>query len=68
MPGPSDILQQMMRSNPAIQNNPNNKPIISAIMNNDAKSGEQLAKNYCQSFGMDWNQALQSAKAFLGLP
>lgn len=68
MSGPNDILQQLIRNNPAIQNNPNNQPILQALMNNDAKAGEQLARNYCQSFGMDVNQAVQSAKAFLGLP
>ena len=68
MPGPEDILQRMLQQNPVVRNNPNNAPILNALEHRDAQSGQQLAQNYVNTLGMDWNTALQQAKAFLGLP
>ena len=68
MPGPDDILQRMLQQNPVVRNNPNNAPILNALEHRDAQSGQQLAQNYINTLGMDWNTALQQAKAFLGLP
>lgn len=68
MPGPDDILQRMLQQNPVVRNNPNNAPILNALEHRDAQSGQQLAQNYINTLGMDWNAALQQAKAFLGLP
>ncbi len=65
MPGPEDILQQMLQQNPVVRNNPNNAPILNALERRDAQSGQQLAQNYINTLGMDWNTALQQAKAFL---
>ena len=68
MPGPDDILQRMLQQNPVVRNNPNNAPILNALERRDAQSGQQLAQNYINTLGMDWNTALHQAKAFLGLP
>ena len=64
MPGPDDILQRMLQQNPVVRNNPNNAPILNALERRDAQSGQQLAQNYINTLGMDWNTALQQAKAF----
>jgi hypothetical protein len=68
MPGPEDMFKRMLQQNPAVRNNPNNAPILNALERNDAQTGQQLAQNYVNTLGMDWNTALQQAKAFLGLP
>ena len=62
MPGPDDILQRMLQQNPVVRNNPNNAPILNALEHRDAQSGQQLAQNYINTLGMDWNTALQQAK------
>lgn len=59
MPGPDDILQRMLQQNPVVRNNPNNAPILNALERRDAQSGQQLAQNYINTLGMDWNTALQ---------
>lgn len=55
MPGPDDILQRMLQQNPVVRNNPNNAPILNALEHRDAQSGQQLAQNYINTLGMDWN-------------
>ena len=62
MPGPDDILQRMLQQNPVVRNNPNNAPLLNALEHRDAQSGQQLAQNYINTLGMDWNTALQQAK------
>lgn len=32
MPGPDDILQRMLQQNPVVRNNPNNAPILNALL------------------------------------
>lgn len=57
-----DIASQMIRNNPNIQQSPFAQAGMNAILNNDAKAGEQLANNILQSVGMTKEQALNLAK------
>ena len=58
----TELAAQMVRNNPNIQQTPLAQAGINAILNNDAKSGEQLANNILNSMGMTKEQALQIAQ------
>ena len=58
----TDIASQMIRNNPNIQQTPLARAGINAILNNDAKAGEQLANNILNSMGMTKEEALQIAR------
>lgn len=57
-----DIASQMIRNNPNIQQSPFAQAGVNAILNNDAKAGEQLANNILKTVGMTKEQALNLAK------
>ena len=58
----TDMAAQMIRNNPNIQQSPFAQAGMNAILNNDAKAGEQLANNILKSVGMTKEQALNLAK------
>lgn len=58
----TDMASQMIRNNPNVQQSPFAQAGINAILNNDAKAGEQLANNILQTVGMTKEQALDLAR------
>lgn len=58
----TDLAAQMIRNNPNIQQTPLAQAGINAILNNDAKAGEQLANNILNSMGMTKEEALKIAR------
>ena len=58
----TDMAAQMIRNNPNIQQSPFAQAGVNAILNNDAKAGEQLANNILQSVGMTKEQAMELAR------
>lgn len=62
---PRQMMQQMMQRNPGMfQNNPQAKEIMNVIMSGDSKRGEELARNYCQSYGVTPEEGVQQAQQF----
>lgn len=57
-----DMANQIARNNPNVQQVPWAQAGINAILNNDAKAGEQLANNLLQSMGMTRDQAMEMAR------
>ena len=57
-----NLATQMIQNNPQINQSPFAQAGINAILNNDSKTGEQLANNILQSLGMTKEQALEIAK------
>lgn len=58
----TDMAAQMIRNNPNIQQSPFAQAGMNAILNNDAKAGEQLANNILKSVGMTKEQAIELAR------
>lgn len=58
----TDMAAQMIRNNPNIQQSPFAQAGMNAILNNDAKAGEQLADNILKSVGMTKEQAMELAR------
>lgn len=67
---PQNILQQILRSNPNMQQNPQMQNYIQVLMSGDSARGEELARNLCQSMGISpeegVSQAQQMVQQFLG--
>ena len=57
-----DIASQMIRNNPNIQQSPFAQAGMNAILNNDAKAGEQLANKILKSVVMTKEQAMELAR------
>lgn len=58
----TEIASRMIQNNPNIQSTPWAPSAINAILNGDAKTGEQIANNLLQSMGMTKEQALDLAR------
>lgn len=62
---PQQFLQQAIRMNPGLQNNPQAQQYIQVIMNGDAQKGQELARNICGSFGVSPEQGVQQAQQYI---
>lgn len=61
-------MQMLQRRMPAnSRNNPMANNLIQIIQNGDQKSGEQMARNICQSMGVSIEDATQMARKFFSL-
>lgn len=65
---PRQMAMNLLANNPNIANNPQAQSYLQIIQNGDAKRGQQVADNLCQSFGMTRDEALRQAKQFFGIP
>lgn len=54
----------MIRHNPALQNNPNAREMIDVIRSGDANRGQQIARNLCDTYGVKPEDAIAQAKSF----
>lgn len=54
----------MIQRNPALQDNPNAHEMIDAIRSGDAKRGQQIARNLCNTYGVKPEDAIAQAKSF----
>lgn len=61
------VLQQGAGNIPN-QNAPWAQAAINAIMNGDAQTGQQIADNLCQSYGLTRDQALSQVLQHIKLP
>lgn len=58
------MIQRAMQSNPQLQQSPQAQAMINAIMSGDKSTGEQLAKNICDTYGVSPEQGVQQAQNF----
>lgn len=49
---------------PGIKNNPNAQQMINVIKNGDARQGEMIARNLCNSYNMSPEEAVSKARGF----
>lgn len=71
MPRIKDIIDPMLKnlvaSNPAIKDNPMTAGMMDVLESGDAKRGEQMAENICNSMGVTKDEALNQARRFFGM-
>lgn len=56
------MLMQQAMSNPRIANNPQAQQVMRILQSGDAKAGEEMARNLCQTYGIDPNQGVAQAQ------
>lgn len=61
---PMQFAMNIIRSNPQLANNPQAKQIIDVIQSGDSQRGQQLAQNYCKTYGVSPEQGYQQAMSF----
>ena len=59
-----DFALGIIGSNPQIAQNPNAQQMIDVIKHGDAQKGQQIAKNLCDTYGVEPEQAIQQARSF----
>ena len=64
MISPMQFLQNAMRNNPNITNNPIAQNYISVLQSGDAQKGQQIAENILKSYGMTKEQGLNQVHSF----
>lgn len=61
-PQMQQMLMQQAMSDPRIANNPQAQNILNILKSGDAVAGEQMARNLCQTYGMDPQQGVAQAQ------
>lgn len=59
-----DFALGIIGSNPQIAQNPNAQQMIDVIKRGDVQKGQQIAKNLCDTYGVEPEQAIQQARSF----
>lgn len=59
-----DFALGVISRSPQIQHNPNARSMIQVIQNGDAKKGEEIARNLCDTYGIKPEDAVQQARSF----
>lgn len=54
----------MLEGAPGIKNNPNAQQMIDVIRSGDARQGEMIARNLCNSYNMSPEEAVSKARGF----
>ena len=61
---PMQFLQNAMRQNPNIANNPQAQNFLQILQSGDAQKGQQIAENILKSYGMTKEQGLNQVHSF----
>ena len=64
---PNDLMgfaPNTIRHGPALRDNPNARETIDVIESGDADRGQQIARNLCDAYGMEPEDAIAQAKSF----
>lgn len=61
---PIDFAVRQLENRPEIANNPLAQEWLEVVRTNDAKRGEEIAKNLCDNSGVTVRQALDEARRF----
>lgn len=63
----NQIVQNMLRNNPALKNNPIMQNALSMAQRNDVNGLQELAQNVANSKGVDINKITQDIKQTFGI-
>lgn len=61
---PIGFAPDMIRHDPALRDNPDARETIDAIGSGDADRGRQIARNPCDTYGVEPEDAIAQAKSF----
>lgn len=61
---PMQFLQNAMRQNPTIANNPQAQNFLQILQSGDAQKGQQVAENLLKTYGMTKEQGMNQVHNF----
>lgn len=64
MISPMQFLQNAMRQNPNIANNPQAQNYLNILQSGDSQKGQQIAENLLKTYGMTKEQGLSQVRQF----
>ena len=64
MMNPMQYIQNAVRQNPGIMNNPQAQNFIGILQSGDSKRGEEVANNLLSTYGMTKEQAMNQVRNF----
>lgn len=67
MPNLEDFAIMMLKRNPKIANSPQGREFIDILQSKDEQRGQQMAKNYCNSYGTTPEEGYNQARKFFGI-
>lgn len=68
MPSMKDIALGIIAKNPRVASNPQAQALMSVIQSEDARKGEEIARNICKSMGVSEQDAVKQASQFFNVP
>lgn len=61
------IAIQALQRRPDIANSPQGQEFLNILKSGDDAKGQQMAQNYCQSYGMSEEDAIQKVRQFFNI-
>lgn len=61
-----DMALSIIGRSPQVAQNPNAQHMLGVVQSGDAKEGERIARNLCESYGVTPEQAMEQARRFFG--
>lgn len=61
---PMQFLQNVLRNNPGVVNNPQAQNYINVLQSGDAQAGQRLAENLLNTYGMTKEQGMAQVRQF----
>lgn len=68
MPNPLNLILQMAQNNPEIANNPQAQALLNVVKSGDAKKGQEIAQNLCNTMGISPEEAVKQASNYFNIP
>lgn len=63
--GARDLAPGLLGHMPRVADNPNAQSMVDVIRGGDSKRGEQIARNLCDTYGIEPEDAVRRAQQFL---
>lgn len=67
MPNLEQFAMLLLQKNPKIANSPQGQQFMEILKSGDAAKGEQMARNYCNSYGVTPEEGYNQAKQFFNM-
>lgn len=61
-----DMALSIIGRSPQVAQSPNARHMLGVVQSGDAKEGERIARNLCESYGVTPEQAMEQARRFFG--
>lgn len=64
----AQFAMHILSKNPRVANNPQAKELLNVISSGDAKRGEEIATNICNTYGVSKEEAIKKASSYFNFP